>query len=171
MKVVFVIAKQDFRDEELFHSKEEIEKKGITIVVASTEKGECNGMLGGKAEAELSLEEISSEEFDGIVFVGGSGSAEYFDNETALNLAVEFNKKTKVVAAICIAPSILANAGLLEGKNVTAFASEKENLTEKGALFSGNPVEVSGNIVTANGPKAAREFGKKIAELLQDNEN
>ncbi|MFH1664228.1 MAG: DJ-1/PfpI family protein [archaeon] len=168
MRVVFVIAKNGFRDEELFHTKEELEKEKIETVIASTEKGLCQGKLGGTIEAELSIEEISVEEFDAIIFVGGSGAKEYFEDEIALNLAREFNKKTKLVAAICIAPSILANAGLLEGKTVTAFASEKENLTEQGAFFSGEPVEVSGNIVTANGPKAARDFGKKIAELLNE---
>ncbi len=166
MKVVFVIAKQNFRDEELFHPKEELEKAGIETVVASTEKGECKGKLNGTIKAELLIEEINSEEFNAVIFVGGSGAAEYFDNQTVLNLAEEFNRKQKVVAAICIAPSILANAGLLEGKKATSFESEKENLTEKGALFSGNSIEVSGNIITANGPKAAREFGKKIVELL-----
>lgn len=165
-KAVFVIAKNNFRDEELFHPKEELDKAGIQTVIASSEKGLCKGKLGETIEAEFSLDEINPEEFDAVIFVGGSGAAEYFDNQTAFNLAEEFNKKQKVVAAICIAPSILANAGLLEGKNVTSFESEKENLIQNGALFSGNSVEVSGNIITANGPKSAREFGRKIIELL-----
>jgi protease I len=167
MKVVFVIAKSNFRDEELFHTKEELESKGIETVIASIEKGPCLGSRGATAEAELSLEEIDSEEFDGIVFVGGAGAQAYFNNQTALNLAKKFFKEKKVVGAICIAPSILANAGLLKGKKVTSFPSEESNLKEKGAIYSGKPVESDGKIITANGPGAARDFGVKIAELLK----
>jgi len=168
MRVVFVIAKSRFRDEELFHSKEELEKKGIETVIASTERGPCLGSLGEPTEAELSLEEINSDEFNAIVFVGGAGAAVFFDNQTALSLAREFFEQKKVVGAICIAPSILANAGLLKGKNATAYPSEEENLKEKGANYSGKPVESDGKIVTANGPGAAREFGSKIVELLKE---
>ena len=71
-----------------------------------------------------------------------------------------------MVAAICIAPSTLANAGLLEGKRVTSFASEKQNIESKGATYTGGMLEMDGKIITANGPQAARAFGKKIAELL-----
>ncbi len=166
MKVVFVIAKSNFRDEELFHTKEEIEAKGIETVIASIEKGECLGKMGGKITAEFSLEEIDSEEFDAIIFVGGVGAETFFNNETALSLAKSFFVEGKVVAAICIAPSILANAGLLKGKKVTSFPSEESNLKEKGAIYSGKPVEVDGKIITANGPGSARVFGQKIALLL-----
>jgi protease I len=170
MRAVFVVAKQNFRDEELFHTKEELERKGIETKIASIERGECTGMKGGKTEAELSLQEINSDEFDGIIFVGGTGASIYFENQTALNLAREFHEKNKVVAAICIAPSILANANLLKEKNSTAYSSEENNLREKGAKFTGKPVEVDGKIVTANGPNAARDFGKKIAERLESSE-
>ncbi|MBU2100668.1 DJ-1/PfpI family protein [Candidatus Micrarchaeota archaeon] len=171
MKVVFVIAKSNFRDEELFHTKEELEAKGIQTVIASIEKGPCLGSRGETAKAELSLDEINSEEFDGIIFVGGGGAQIYFRNQTALNLAKKFSSEKKIVGAICIAPSILANAGLLKGKKATSFPSEETNLKNKGAVYTGKPVESDGKIITANGPGAAREFGKRIAELLAQNFN
>jgi len=166
MKVVFVIAKHYFRDEELFHTLEELKKNGIDCVIASSEKGDCIGSMGKKAVAELSLEEINSGEFNAVIFVGGSGASVYFENEVALDLARSFFIEGKLVAAICIAPSILANAGILKGKTISAFPSEEKNLLEKGAFYSKNPVEVDGQIITANGPGAAREFGKKISESL-----
>lgn len=165
-KIVLVIAQRDFRDEELFHTKEELEKAGHKTIVASRRKGECTGMLGGKAKAEISLEEIKTSDFQGIVFVGGGGSAEYFNDAKALNLAKEFFKEEKLVCAICIAPSILANAGLLKEKKATCFSSEAGNLKAKGANYTGKPVETDGKIITADGPKSAREFGKKIVSML-----
>jgi protease I len=72
----------------------------------------------------------------------------------------------KVVAAICIAPSILANAGLLEGKKATAFSSEEENLKAKGAEWQDSDTAADGKIVTGNGPGAAKEFSEKIIGIM-----
>jgi len=166
-KVVFVIAPKDFRDEELFHTKEEIEKAGHSTLIVSTKKGECIGMLGGKAKAEKTINEINEEDFNAIVFVGGIGADIYFNNTTAQKLAKNFFNKGKIVAAICIAPSTLANSGILKGKKATCFSSESENLKSKGAIYTGKKVEIDGNIITANGPEAVDEFGKKIVEKLK----
>ena len=71
-----------------------------------------------------------------------------------------------LLAAICIAPSILANAGLLEGKKVTSYSSEASNIKSKGANYTSRPVEQDGKIITADGPGSAKAFGKAIAEAL-----
>jgi protease I len=71
------------------------------------------------------------------------------------------------VAAICIAPVILANAGLLNGKRATSFSSEKNTLVTKGALVSVNGVESDGKIITAEGPSHATEFGEMILKALK----
>lgn len=167
MKAVLVIAPKNFRDEELFDTKAELDRAGIETKIAGKTKEEATGMLGGKATPELTLEEINAEAFDAIVFVGGSGASIYFDDANALNLAKAFAEKGKVVAAICIAPSTLANAGLLEGKNATSFSSERSNLENKGAKFSDKKVVVDGKIITARGPEAAKEFGQAIAKALK----
>lgn len=168
--VLFVIAPKNFRDEECFHTKEEIEKIGGRVVIASDSPGEKTGSLGGVATADLALGEVDSGDFDALVFVGGVGSMVYFDDKKAHKLAKEFYDADKVVAAICIAPAILAKAGILGGKQATAFSSADvmKILEAIGAKFTGRSVEVDGLIVTGNGPKAAREFGQKIAELLRE---
>jgi protease I len=170
-KVLFIIAKKNFRDEELFHPKEEIENAGHETVIASTEKGICFGSVEKTAEAEISLNEVNANEFDAIIFVGGAGSNVFFENKNAIELSKQFFSQKKVVAAICIAPVTLANAGLLNGKKATAYPSCEKNLKEKGAHYTGKPVEENELIITANGPAAAREFGKKICKLLKKQKN
>jgi len=166
-KILMVIAPSNFRDEELFHPKEVFENAGVKVTIASLKKGEIIGSLGGKVIAEIPLDEIYSEAYDAIVFIGGGGASIYFENEIAQNLAKEFNKKGKVVSAICIAPSILANANLLEGKKVTAFPSEQQNLESKGAIFTNEPVTIDGKIITANGPKSAKKFAQEIITAIR----
>ena len=165
-KVVLVVAFKGFRDEELFDTQTELENAGVKTIVASTHVGNATGILGGIAEATMAIGQINVGEFGGIVFVGGVGAEAYFNDCKAQELVRKFNADGKVVAAICIAPGILANAGVLKGKKATAFPSEEGNLMEKGAIWTGQNVTVDGKIVTANGPKAAKEFGRKIAECM-----
>jgi len=165
-KILFIIAPSDFRDEELFDTQNVLEEAGAKTFIASRQTGEITGAMGGGVKATIPMAEAKIDYFDAIVFVGGSGAAEYFDDPIAHRMAKEAFAKGKILAAICIAPSILANAGLLKGKNATCFSSEAENLKEKGANYSGLAVTRDGNIITANGPEAARAFGEEIVEAI-----
>jgi protease I len=73
----------------------------------------------------------------------------------------------RVVGAICLAPVILANAGVLKGKSATVAGTEAKAIEAAGARYTGPGVMVDGNVVTANAPKASRLFGVKIADLLE----
>jgi len=166
-KVLMVVAPQNFRDEEYQKPRQVLEAGGWQIEVASRGVNEAVGMFGAKAKINKDISQVNVDDYLGVVFVGGTGAAIYFEDQTALTLAKTAFEKGKVVGAICIAPSILANAGILNGKKATAFSSEQENLTAKGAFYTGEPVTVDGKIVTANGPAAAGEFGEKILSLLK----
>ena len=165
-KVLMIIAPRNFRDEELFHTKEELERLGNSITIASKSKETAIGMLGGTVTPDLTLDEVNVDDYDAVVFVGGTGSSIYFNDSRAHEIARSANEKGKIVAAICIAPSTLANAGILSGKRVTSYPSEENNLRSKGAVYTGSRVEKDGNIITADGPGSAREFGRRIAESL-----
>ncbi len=167
VKILMIIAPVDFRDEELFRTKEIFEKKGFQVTVTSKEICLAKGMLGATTQIDKSLESVNVNEYEAVVFIGGSGASMYFDDKTALNIAKNAKSLNKVIGAICIAPSILANAGVLEGKNATCYPSERKNLSAKGAKYIESEVIVDGRIVTADGPKSAEKFGIKIAELLE----
>lgn len=164
---LMILAYENFRDEEYEKPKEILEKEGVKVDVASSRKGEAKSVLGKRVIVYKTLEEVNPLDYDAIIFVGGIGALEYFNSQSAWAIAKEAARANKVVGAICIAPSILANAGLLKGKKATAFPSEEENLKAKGAVYTGEAVSVDGNIVTASGPQAAGAFGLKIIELLK----
>ncbi len=166
-KVLMVVAPQNFRDEEYQKPRQVLEEAGWQIEVVSKGINEAVGMFGAKAKIDKDISQLNVDDYSGVVFVGGTGAAVYFEDPNALSLAKTAFEKGKVVGAICIAPSILANAGILAGKRATAFSSEEENLAAKGAQYTGEPVTVDGKIVTANGPAAAGEFGEKILSLLK----
>jgi protease I len=166
--VAIIVASDNFRDEEFTEPKELLEEAGVEIVVASSSLKVSRGYFGTEAKPEILIDDLRVDDFDAIIFVGGSGAQEYFDNLSAHRIAVEAIEKDKILAAICIAPSILANAKVLSGKRVTSFSSEKSNLQQKGAIYTGASVEVDGKIVTADGPKSAKEFGEAILKLLKE---
>ena len=138
------------------------------MVTASKKVGICKGGLGGETEATVSISDVNVSDYDAIVFIGGVGAKEYFDNETALDIARQAKAKNKVLAAICIAPAVLANAGLLDGVKATCYESERVRLKKAGADFTGADVERDGLIITGSGPKAAKEFGRTIVEAMQE---
>lgn len=165
-RVLMVIAPSVFRDEEYAHPKAVLEARGAEVITASRAIGICQGKLGMTAEATVAIAHAEASDYDAVVFVGGGGAETYFDDPNAHRLARQTLEAGRVLGAICIAPSILARAELLQGVRATAFPSQKDDLIAHGALWTGVPVEVSGAIVTANGPDAARDFGMEIADTL-----
>jgi protease I len=165
-RIVLLIAPERFRDEELFDTKRELDRAGHQTVVTSMRKGYCPGSRGGRAHATLLLSEVNPDDYDAVVFVGGGGSKVYFEDQVAQGLAKEMDETGKVVAAICLAPVILANAGILKGRDATVAGTEARTIEAKGARYMGPGVVVAGNVVTANAPKASKLFGEKINEVL-----
>lgn len=165
--IILVIAEKNFRDEEYQRPKEVLEKFGFKVITASTTTKTAFGKLGLQVRPDILLKEVDLDQFDAIAFIGGGGTEQYFNDSTALDLARVASLKGKICAAICIAPVILANAGLLENKRATVFASEIEALKAKGALYEEKDVVVDGLLVTANGPLAAEKFGEELAQLLK----
>ncbi|MCM8770791.1 MAG: DJ-1/PfpI family protein [Candidatus Omnitrophica bacterium] len=166
-KVVMIIAPEGFRDEELLEPKKILEEAGISVTVASTTTSRAKGMLGAIVSPDVTLTQVKVDDFDAVIFVGGVGASQYWDDPLAHRIAQEIIAQDKVLGAICIAPVTLANAGLLKGKRATVWSSEAGQLKRQGALYTGKAVEEDGKIVTASGPTAAKEFGQTILKLLK----
>jgi protease I len=166
-KVVFITAPEAFRDEEYCKPKKVLEEAGVEVITASVKTGKLRGKFGLKTTSTLLIQDVNPNGFDAVVYIGGSGSVVFFDNCYALELANDFFKQQKSVASICIAGVILANAGILKGKKATVFIDGKEALLKGGAIYTGNPLEIDGNTITANGPGAAEDFGKAVLKFLE----
>ena len=163
---VMIAAQENFRDEELLQPKEILERNGIQVQIASTTLKEIKGKLGAIVKPDILLSELDYRKFDALIFVGGNGASQYWDDPLAHELARKALGSNKLVAAICIAPVTLARAGLLKGKRATVWQSEAGQLKAMGADYTGQPVEKDGNIITAAGPFASREFGEEISRAL-----
>jgi len=169
--VLMVIAPEDFRDEELATPKAILEKEGAKVTVASTRGGVCAGMLGARVTPDTTLAVESASSYDAVVVVGGGGSPAHLWGNTALHTILRDAKAAnKVIAGICLSGAALARAGVLAGKNATVWRTEESiaELREGRSKLVDAPVVVDGRVVTANGPDAANDFGRKIAQLIGD---
>lgn len=170
-KVVMIVAFKNFRDEEYFVPKEILESAGAEIKTASNEKGTAIGADGGEVNIDLLVSEVKPADFDVIVFIGGPGYLTNLDNENSYKLIKDTISQNKLLASICISPTILAKAGVLEGKKAAVWSSAMDKsaikiLEQYGAIYQDSLVVLDGKIITASGPAAAEEFGEKIKELL-----
>ena len=166
-KIVMVVAPDGYQDIEFEVPRDAFLAKGHEVTVASKRTKLAKGALGGATKVDSDISDIQMSEYDALVFIGGGGASVYFQDKVAHELAKTAHKQEKVIAAICIGPSILANAGILKGKRATAFPTEEGTLCDGGAGYSGDEVEVDGKIVTASGPPAAQKFAEEIVKLLE----
>ena len=170
-RAVLVVAFQGFQDFEYQTTKDALEGLNIKTTTISSKIGEAIGKFGQSANIEKTFSDIEVERFGAVVFIGGPGAADYIEDDSAHQLARQAIEKDKVLGAICLAPAILAKAGVLQNKKATVWSSpldrETIEILKKGqAEYIDQSVVVDGRIVTANGPMVAEDFGKRIGELL-----
>lgn len=172
MNILYVVSKKDFRDEEYFIPKEMFEEHGFNVKTASIDVGCAISFFDKKIDVDIKLSDVDMKEYDAIVIAGGKGALTLSDNDDLKKNLYDAMKYDKIVAAICISPIILANCGLLQKTAATVWnedGKQADILKQNGALYFSESVVIDKNIITANGPKAAKEFADSIIDALKSN--
>lgn len=165
-KVLVVIPQTDFQDKEFNTMREALEHAGCQYTVATRDHAVAVGVAGVSVTPDILLSEVDIDEYNALVFIGGPGAENLYNNEDAHRIAVEAAKENKVIGAICLAPVILARAGVLDGQRATVYYSMSRELTKNGAEYTGASVEIDGRIITGNGPEASAEFALAFLQAL-----
>ncbi|MFH1510325.1 MAG: DJ-1/PfpI family protein [Candidatus Woesearchaeota archaeon] len=166
--ILFIVAQQDFRDEELRIPKEMFDREGHTVTIASPKGGIATGMKGMSIETR-SIKELVPDNYDIVAVIGGAGSQALADIAEVTNFIKSSHMNGKVIGGICLGPITLARAGVLKDKQATVFLNADSILAleEGGAIITAEEVVVDGRIVTANGPKASENFAKALLEVIE----
>ena len=165
---LIIVAKDGYQDMEYAGTRKGLEDAGFTIVIASTATGPCRGKFGGSIEATVALPDVVVRDYDRVAYIGGPGAGELWKNDDAKRIARDVVAAGKPLGAICIAPTILAAAGVLKNKRATVWNEDGEQqgfIESYGAVYTGEAVTGDGLIVTGNGPGAAEEFGRVLAAI------
>ena len=122
-----------------------------------------------KVEADITIDEFSYNDVEAIILPGGMPGTVNLENNKVVQSAIDKAIKDNVlICAICAAPSILGNKGLLKGIEATAFPSFIEYLD--GAVISEKFVVRSGNFITARGAGVSVDFGLEIVSAIKGND-
>lgn len=146
-----------------------LRRAGIDVVSAGIGGKSVRGSHEIVVSAEYEINEINGSDFDAVILPGGMpGSAHLRENSKIISIIREIEGKNGTVAALCAAPIVLAQAGLLKNKKVTCFPGFEKEL--QGADNTEEPVMVDGNIITGRGPGCAIPFVLKLVEILSGRE-
>jgi len=147
-----------------------LRRGGITVTLAGLSIGALRGSRGTVILPDASLDEVLENNFDMIVLPGGQpGTKHLRADQRVIHLLQKMAAETRYVTAICAAPSVLAAAGLLEGKRATCFPT---CLDEFSAIsIQTDAIIEEGKIITSRGPGTAMDFALLLVERLSSRAN
>lgn len=144
-----------------------LRRAGVDVTVAGLTPNVVEGAHGIKIVPDKSIDDVKVEDFDAFVVPGGNpGYKNLRKDQRVINIIKKAFNSNKLVAAICAGPTVLSDAGILEGKACTIYPGMDEELEAGGGKPKHDIVVVDGNIITSRGPATALPFALKLAEKL-----
>ena len=165
MKTVLVLLAPGFEEIETITVVDILRRAGAKVTLAGTEQGPLVGSRGINVLSDDMLENVLEKEFDLIVLPGGQPGTDNLKNDVRVSqLLNKMDSLGKNIAAICAAPLVLKNAGVLGNRCVTSHPSVQNGM--EGISYSDERVVVDGHIITSKSPGTAMEFSLKLVEIL-----
>ncbi len=165
MPRVAIILADGFEEVEAIAIIDVLRRAGIDTVIAGLHEGPVASARTVKVIPDTVIDTVKAEDFDMVVLPGGQPGSDNLNADPRVkDLIRSFSQKGKLTGAICAAPYVLANAGVLRGKRATSYPSYKDKLG--GAVYEEKPVVIDGTVLTSRGAGTALGFGLAIVEKL-----
>ena len=175
-KKVAILATDGFEKSELFDPMNALKEEGASVHIISPESGTIKswdeGKWGESVRVDMTLSQANAQDYNSLVLPGGVINPDTLRiNDEALEFIRSFFKQGKPVAAICHAPWLLINAGVIENRTVTSYKSIKEDVINAGASWTDKEVVVDEGLVTSRNPDDLPAFINKIIEETREGEH
>jgi len=169
-KKIALLADDGFEDSELLRPLEALREAWADVDIISEKDGTITGKNGSIQAVDKTVDSVDEADYDALLLPGGVANPDKMRlNETAVNFVSDFFTTGKPVAAICHAPWLLIEAGVVQGRTLTSWPSLKTDLVNAGVNWVDEEVVVDGNLVTSRKPDDLDAFCaetvKKFAEI------
>lgn len=169
---ILVLATDGFEYSELTEPRQRLLDKGASVAIAAPDLdpivGESGGERKGTVTPDMTLEEADAADFDALLLPGGQRNPDSLRLEAkAIELIGNFADAGKPIAAICHAPWLLIEAGLVDGRTVTSWPSVRTDLRNAGGNVVDQEVAVDGNIITSRNPDDIPAFTEALIAAIE----
>lgn len=170
---VLILATDGFENDELFKPRQALIDAGAQVTLASLKTDPIQGVVNDSDPADtitpdLSVDDVNTGDYDALLLPGGVGNPDKLRmNDRAVEIAGEFMDDHKIVAAICHAPWLLAEADVVEGKTLTSWPSIRTDLANAGADVVDQEVVIDGNLITSRKPDDIPAFNDALIAALE----
>jgi protease I len=173
---ILIMATHGFEQSELMVPLEKLKQEGATVHVATPDGEAITGWdqkdWGKSVDADLKISDVKVDDYIALVLPGGQINPDLLRvDEKAVNKIREFVKNDKIIAAICHAPWLLIEAGVVEGREMTSYPSIRTDLKNAGAHVVDKEVAISNGIITSRNPNDLDAFVSKIVEEVREGEH
>ncbi len=164
-RIAFVLG-NDFEDTEFETPHTTLLKHGLQVDVIGIDTDDVTGKHGTTVSIDKSIDDASAGDYDLLVIPGGFSPDHLRTDDRIVGFVRAFADQDKVIAAVCHAPSLLIEAGLVDGKTMTSWPSIRTDLRNAGAEVVDREVVVDGNIITSRNPDDLPAFTDTILATL-----
>lgn len=164
--MVYVFLIDDFEEIEALLTVDVLRRAGLSVKTVGIFGKELKGAHDIFVKADSLFEETDFSDAEALVLPGGMGSLNFLKHDALCKLLISHSLKGKTVAAICAAPSVLGELGILDGYNATCYPGFEKHLI--GAHYTKEPVCIDRNCVTARGPGVSDKFAFRLVSILKD---
>lgn len=170
---IAILSTNGFEQSELLVPRDKLTSAGATVHVVTPDGKAIRGWdkddWGSEVEADKALGSVDVSDYDALVLPGGQINPDLLRvNEAAVALVRDFVKDDRIVAAVCHAPWLLIEAGVVEGREMTSYPSIRTDVENAGAKWVDREVVVSNGIVTSRNPDDLDAFTAKIIEEVEE---
>lgn len=167
-KRVAILVDNVYQEMELWYPLYRLREAGATVTTVGATAGQTyTSKLGYPCAADKSYDQVSAEDFDGLIVPGGFAPDHMRRHAKCTRLVADINAQGKLVAAICHAGWVLCSAhGMLRGRKATSFFAIKDDMINAGADWSDAEVVVDGNLVTSRKPDDLPAFMRACIDVL-----
>lgn len=167
--MVYFFLADGFEEVEALTPIDMLRRVGVEVVTAGVGKKNITGAHNIIVTSDILASEVVPEKAEMIVLPGGMPGTTNLQSDAHVQNAIDVvSHNDGYLAAICAAPMILGEKGLLRGKVATCFAGFEDKLI--GADYTGEPVCVDGKIITARSAGVALDFAFELVRVLKNDE-